>query len=258
MRCAIFLTLLALGVIVEAESPRNKQIRSAVRFDSSKRRGILQYSPRTAQRGRKKSIWSYNPGHRSLAFLVAGKVEEASPPPIDPESGLEYHCLGCCGAKAPVSGKATTSPELSNTVGQIVFRTEGNGALETEPNAINDRCLGCCQKTVTPSLGVTPRTREGTTSETRRGETLQTMGRQRPQKPQREGIYNSPCVLPRCNPHRRVMSSSSSEEIYVTRHHRQHGRFQPLQHRTGNQCRHLGCRTALGSIPDSSSSSEED
>ncbi|XP_075070403.1 uncharacterized protein LOC142159420 isoform X2 [Mixophyes fleayi] len=157
MRYPVFLALVALSVPVEAESP--SQLKSSVRIESIKRRGNHNYPLRMAQRGRKKSIWSYNPGHRSLAFLIAGEVAEVSPPPVDPETGMEYRCLGCCGASASVTVKTSISLELSNSVGQIVSRTEGIGALGTEPNAINDRCLGCCHKSVTPRLGVTPETR---------------------------------------------------------------------------------------------------
>ncbi|XP_075070401.1 uncharacterized protein LOC142159420 isoform X1 [Mixophyes fleayi] len=254
MRYPVFLALVALSVPVEAESP--SQLKSSVRIESIKRRGNHNYPLRMAQRGRKKSIWSYNPGHRSLAFLIAGEVAEVSPPPVDPETGMEYRCLGCCGASASVTVKTSISLELSNSVGQIVSRTEGIGALGTEPNAINDRCLGCCHKSVTPRLGVTPETREGVTGVTGRGETAQTVGRQ--WQPQRGRIHDPLCIPPGCNRHWRVTSSSSSEEISVIRRHQPYRRSQPLQRRTGDPCRRLGCRTALGAIPDSSSSSEED
>lgn len=255
MRVLASLALLtALSVVVDGNSPSTGQLKSSGQVESVRRRGGPSQAVRMAPRGRKKSIWSYNPGHRSLAFLVAGEVVSVSPPPLEPGTG-DYRCLGCCGDKVTIPGKANAAPKISNRVSKIVVPSEGFGNLGTEPNSINDRCLGCCRESVTPSLRVTPVTERGTPTGPQRGVTA---GKQRPQ--QGRG-HEPPCIPPKCNPDWRYESSSSSEEVPVRRHRRPAtSRLQPIEQRTGNLCRHLGCRSSLGlgAAPDSSSSSEED
>lgn len=239
--------LTALSVVVDGTSPSKGQLKSSGQMDSVRRRGGPSQPVRMTPRGRKKSIWSYNPGHRSLAFLVAGEVVSVSPPPIEPWTG-DYRCLGCCGDKVTIPGKASAAPKISNRVSRILLPSEGFGDLETEPNAINGRCLGCCEESVTPSLRVTTMTQRGTPTGPQKGVTAG--------KPQQGRGYQRPCIPPKCNPDWRYESSSSSEEVPVRRHQRLAA--SRLQQRTGNRCRHLGCRSALGAVPDSSSSSEED
>ncbi|XP_069585289.1 uncharacterized protein [Ranitomeya imitator] len=249
------LLLTALSVIVEGNSPRRGQMKASGQVEAVKKRGQRQ-PVRMIQRGRKKNIWSYNPGHRSLAFLVAGGVHTVSPPPVEPGTG-EYRCLGCCGDKVTAPGKASAAPQISNRVGRTLIAPEGIADLGTEPNSINDRCLGCCERSVTPSLRVTTLTERRTTTGSKKVTTAgnqQLRQRQRPRKSERR------CTAPRCNPDWRYEASSSSEEVPVIRRHRPRDRLQPVQLRTGSRCRHLGCRSALGAAQDdsSSSSSEED
>ncbi|XP_073532548.1 uncharacterized protein [Phyllobates terribilis] len=243
------LLLTALSVLVDGNSPSRGQMKMSGQVEAVKKRGHRQ-PVRMIQRGRKKSIWSYNPGHRSLAFLVAGGVVTVSPPPVAPGTG-EYRCLGCCGDRVTAPGKASAAPKISNRVNRILLTPEGMADLGTEPNSINDRCLGCCEQSVTPSLRVTTVTGRKTRTGSQRGTTAGNQPRrQTPRKSEPR------CTTPRCNPDWRYEASSSSEEVPVIRRHRSRGRPQPVQLRTGSCCCHLGCRSALGAAPDSSS--EED
>lgn len=251
MRMAAYLAvaLVILSVIAEVESSRDRAVRSSAPAEPMRRRGLV------TQRGRKKTIWSYNPGHRSLAFLVAGEVEVVSPPPVDAVTGVEYRCLGCCGERAPSGSKTTSSPQPSNRVGRLVLRPDGLAVIGTEPNSVNDRCLGCCEDIVTPIDGVMTVTTSGTTTTsttTKVGRVMKVpvTGRQRVWQAQRGAPYE--------NPNWRFESSSSSEEISRVRRPPQRSRLQPIRSRMDVSCRHLGCRTPLGSIVDDSSSSEED
>ncbi|XP_077349762.1 uncharacterized protein LOC143997818 [Lithobates pipiens] len=253
MRMAAFLAvaLVVLSVIGEVESSRDKAVRSSAPADPMRRRGLV------TQRGRKKTIWSYNPGHRSLAFLVAGEVEVVSPPPGEAVTGVEYRCLGCCGERAPFGSKMTSTPQPSNRVGLLVLRPDGLAVIGTEPNSVNDRCLGCCEDSVTPNNGAMAVTTSGTTNTsptttTKVGRVMKVpvTGRQRVWQAQRGAPYE--------NPDWRFESSSSSEEISRVRRPPQHSRLQPIRSRMEVRCRHIGCRSPLGSIVDDSSSSEED
>ncbi|XP_040211307.1 uncharacterized protein LOC120941743 [Rana temporaria] len=254
MRMAAYLAvaLVVLSVIAEAEGSRDRAVRSSAPAEPMRRRGSV------TQRGRKKTIWSYNPGHRSLAFLVAGEIEVVSPPPGDAVTGAEYRCLGCCGERTPFGSKTTSSPQPSNRVGRLVLRPDGLAVIGTEPNSVNDRCLGCCEDSVTPINGVTTTvttsgtTTATTTTTTKAGVVMKVpiTGRQR--------VWQAPRGAPYENPNWRFESSSSSEEISRVRHPPRRSRFQPIRSRVEERCRHLGCRSPLGSIVDDSSSSEED
>ncbi|XP_044149683.1 uncharacterized protein LOC122938318 isoform X2 [Bufo gargarizans] len=257
---SLTLLLTFLTMVVEGNSPSKGQLKSS---ETAKSRGRLTQPVLMIQRGRKKSIWSYKPGHRSLAFLVAGEVDVVSPPPVTPGTG-DYRCLGCCGDKEMILGKSTAAPKISNRVSRVLAPPAGPRNPGTEPNSINDRCLGCCEESVTPSLRVTAVT-EVRSIDRRTGSLLDrktttgsqsgaTAGEQRAaQRP-----HHLPCTSPRCNPDWRYESSSSSEEVPLFRRQGPRSRLQPLRFRTGSRCRHLGCRSALGSAEDSSSSSEED
>ncbi|XP_075684401.1 uncharacterized protein LOC142652630 [Rhinoderma darwinii] len=179
---------------------------------------------------------------------VAGEVDTVSPPPQTPGTG-EYRCIGCCKVKVTIPGKSASAPKISNRLSGIHFPSEGFRDLGTEPNAINDRCLGCCDDGVTLGLRVTTVTKSGTTGGSGKGVTA---GNQRPR--QQERGYEPPCTPPKCRPDWRYEASSSSEEMPVIRRQRLH----PALFRTGTLCRHRGCRSALGAGQDSSSSSEED
>ncbi|KAM9306054.1 uncharacterized protein PAF06_013160 [Gastrophryne carolinensis] len=247
MRIAVSLVVLlvALSILIEAETSRSRaQTRTPGRADAIRRRGNL------GQRGRKKTIWSYNPGHRSLAFLVAGEVEVASPPPGRAVTGAEYRCLGCCGEKTPGTGKTTPRPQLSNRVDQILLHPNDLGAIGAEPNSVIDLCLGCCEDGAIPSPRVRTTTRAGRVTK------APAVTRQRPWQAQRATTRERPCVRPHCNPNWRYEASSSSEE--VVRRPPPRSRTQLQQSRMGPRCRHLGCRSPLGSIVKDSSSSEED
>ncbi|XP_068091469.1 uncharacterized protein [Hyperolius riggenbachi] len=243
--------MITLSVLTEVESSSNRAPRRSSKVELIRRRGSL------VQRGRRKNIWSYNPGHRSLAFLVAGEVEMASPPPTQPVTEGEYRCLGCCGVKTPVSAKGTTRPELSNRVDESVLQPYSYRGIGTEPNAVNDPCLGCCEVKVTPWTLVTM---SPTTTTARREVKAPTVTRQRPWQAQRYADTERPCVPPRCVPNWRHESSSSSEEMTVDRRPPPpRSRMQPIRQRVGPHCRRLGCRTPLGStVGGDSSSSEED
>ncbi|CAI9619408.1 unnamed protein product [Staurois parvus] len=244
MRMAAYLAvaLVVLSVIVEAERSTNREAQRPAPAEPIRRRGTVN------QRGRKKTIWSYNPGHRSLAFLVAGEVEVVSPPPVDSVTGVEYRCLGCCGERALVGGKSTSSPRPSNRVGRIVLRPDGLAVIGTEPNSVNDRCLGCCEDNgVTTSGTTTTTTTTATTTKARRVMKIPITGRQRAWQARRGAPYE--------NPNWRFESSSSSEEISMVRRPPPRSRFQPIRSRG---CDHHGCRSPLGSVVDDSSSSEED
>ncbi|XP_069816674.1 uncharacterized protein [Dendropsophus ebraccatus] len=294
---SLALLLTALTVVIDGNSPSKGQLQRSGQAQSVRRRGAISQPVRITQRGRKKSIWSYNPGHRSLAFLVAGEVDTVTPPPVEPGTG-EYRCLGCCGDRVTIPGKSTAAPKLSNRVSRILQRSDGPGELGTEPNSINDRCLGCCEESVTPSpvteerstqrhlqRGAPTEPQRGAPTGPQRGATAGHQGprqpQQRPQQPQQgprqpqqgprqpqqgprqpqQGRVNkAPCIPPKCNPDWIYESSSSSEEMPAIRHHGARSRLQSVQLRSGNLCRHLGCRSALGLeiAPDSSSSSEED
>ncbi|XP_072269215.1 uncharacterized protein [Pyxicephalus adspersus] len=249
MRMAAYLAvvLLVLGVLAEAQSSSDRTARSSAHTEPIRRRNV-------SQRGRKKTIWSYNPGHRSLAFLVAGEVEVASPSPLEPLTGADYRCLGCCGERAPLGGKPTSIQEPSNRVGRIVLRPDGLAVIGTEPNSVNDRCLGCCEESATPINVVTTVTTRGTTKAGRFMEAPIT-GRQWAWQTQRRPTYEEPCIPPKCNPNWRFESSSSSEEV---RRSPLRNRMQPIRGRMEIRCRHLGCRSPVGSVVDDSSSSEED
>ncbi|KAG9472743.1 hypothetical protein GDO78_017450 [Eleutherodactylus coqui] len=68
---SLTLLLTTLSVVVEGNGATTRQqLKSPGQIQLVRRRGGLNQPVRMAQRGRKKSIWSYNPGHRSLAFLV--------------------------------------------------------------------------------------------------------------------------------------------------------------------------------------------
>ncbi|XP_073407313.1 uncharacterized protein [Dendrobates tinctorius] len=210
------LLLTALSVIVEGNSPSRGQMKVSGQVEAVKKRGHRQ-PVRMIQRGRKKNIWSYNPGHRSLAFL----------------------------------GKASAAPKISNRVSRILITPEGIADLGTEPNSINDRCLGCCEQSVTLSPTVTTVTKRRTTISSQK---VTTAGNQQLRQTQKPRKSEPRCTAPRCNPDWRHEASSSSEEVPVMRRHR--GRMQPVPLRS--RCRHIGCRSALGAAQDSSSSSEED
>ncbi|XP_073407312.1 uncharacterized protein [Dendrobates tinctorius] len=243
------LLLTALSVIVEGNSPSRGQMKVSGQVEAVKKRGHRQ-PVRMIQRGRKKNIWSYNPGHRSLAFLVAGGVHTISPPPVGAGTG-EYRCLGCCRDKVTAPGKASAAPKISNRVSRILITPEGIADLGTEPNSINDRCLGCCEQSVTLSPTVTTVTKRRTTISSQK---VTTAGNQQLRQTQKPRKSEPRCTAPRCNPDWRHEASSSSEEVPVMRRHR--GRMQPVPLRS--RCRHIGCRSALGAAQDSSSSSEED
>lgn len=263
---SLTLLLTTLSVVVEESSAGTGQLKSSGQMESGRRRGGLIQPVRLAQRGRKKSIWSYNPGHRSLAFLVAGEVVTASPPPVEPGTG-EYRCLGCCEDKKRFLDRASTAPKISNQVNRILLPSERFRDLGTEPNSINDRCLGCCEESVSPSPRVTTATQMRTTQQqtqrriTTGSEKRVTAGIQRAaQERAQERAQETRCTPPKCSPDWRYESSSSSEEMPVIRRPRPRSRLQPIQLKTGSRCRHLGCRSSLGlgAVQDSSSSSEED
>lgn len=234
MRMAAYLAvaLVVLSVIAEVESCRDRAVRSSAPAELMRRWGLW------TQREQKKNIWSYKPGDRSPISLGAGEVEVVSPPPVDAVTGVEYRCLGCCGERAPSGSKKTSNPQPSNRVGRLVLRPDGLAVIGTEPYSVNDRCLGCCENIVTSIDGVMTVI------------TVPVTGRQRVWQAQRGAPYE--------NPNWRFKSSSSSEEISRVRRPPQRSRLQPIRSRMDVSCRHLGCRTPLGSIVDDSSSSEED
>ncbi|KAM5157829.1 uncharacterized protein ACMZJ9_009108 isoform 1-T3 [Mantella aurantiaca] len=259
MRIAMYMAvaLVILSVITEIECSSNKSARSSAHTEPIRRRGNI------SQRGRRKNIWSYNPGHRSLAFLIAGEVEVVSPPPVESVTGVEYRCLGCCRERS-AGYKSPAIPDPSNRVGRLVLRPDGLAVIGTEPNSVNDKCLGCCEDGVTPTNGVTTVTmvtrRGDITMATRRVMKPPVTGRQRAWQSQRRPANQKPCNPPGCHPNRRIQSSSSSEEISMVRRPPPRSRMQPIRSRMDSRCRHLGCRSPLGSNGDdsSSSSSEED
>ncbi|XP_072010996.1 uncharacterized protein [Engystomops pustulosus] len=241
MKVLTSLALLVAALIVGAQGSGAApgQLQRSGHLGAGRRR-VMTPPLRLTPRGRKKSIWSYKPGHRSLAFLVAGGVDTVSPPPLEPGTG-DYRCLGCCGVRVTIMGPSTSAPKISNRVSGL--HPPGPEPAGTEPNAINDRCLGCCEETVTPSLRATTPTQKRITNKERA-----TARKPRPREtPRPRPHVPPPCTPPKCNPTWRYEDSSSSEEMpLITRL------------RSGGRCRHLGCRSALGGAPDSSSSSEED
>ncbi|KAM4028614.1 uncharacterized protein ACNLHF_023902 isoform 1-T5 [Anomaloglossus baeobatrachus] len=251
---SVTLLLSVLSVVIQGNSPSRGQVKSSGQMEVAKKRGSHRQPMRMIQRGRKKSIWSYNPGHRSLAFLVAGGVDTVSPPPVEPGTG-EYRCLGCCGDRVTAPGKASAAPKISNRVSRILLTPEGFGDLGTEPNSINDRCLGCCEQSVTPSLRVTTVTERRTITGSQKRTTA---ANQQPRQTPKQRKNEPRCTSARCNPDWRYEASSSSEEMPVIRRQRPRSRLQAVQLRPVNRCRHLGCRSALGAAQDDSSSSEED
>ncbi|OCT73743.1 uncharacterized protein XB22065625.S [Xenopus laevis] len=226
-------------------------------------------NPWPAPRNRRKSIWSYNPGHRSLAFLVAGEVETITPNPDEIEATEEFRCLDCCGAvEMPVGGRIT-GERPGERRGQSQLSIEEVERIEIESNVISDRCLGCCDGYGTPlpahigSTGVT-NPQGGSTAGVAKGGGVKVTPSNQPSHPiQTQRNYPNPCVRPPCRPDLSSESDSSSEESpggrrsRAMRHHRTGSRSQSLQQsRTQNLCRYLGCRSPLGNY--GSSSSEED
>ncbi|XP_053569650.1 uncharacterized protein LOC128660068 isoform X3 [Bombina bombina] len=103
----LLLALVSLSDLVNAQVPAERKLRNSTQTVATKRRGHGNQPLRSAQRGRKKSIWSYNPGHRSLAFLIAGEVVTSKPMDLGPDN----HCLGCCGQGGVVRRGTTPAGE---------------------------------------------------------------------------------------------------------------------------------------------------
>ncbi|XP_053569649.1 uncharacterized protein LOC128660068 isoform X2 [Bombina bombina] len=141
----LLLALVSLSDLVNAQVPAERKLRNSTQTVATKRRGHGNQPLRSAQRGRKKSIWSYNPGHRSLAFLIAGEVVTSKPMDLGPDN----HCLGCCGQGGVVRGRNNTDSNIENRLGESVTRVWDMEDFGGEPNSINGRCLGCCEERTT-------------------------------------------------------------------------------------------------------------
>ncbi|XP_041421639.1 uncharacterized protein XB22065625.L isoform X3 [Xenopus laevis] len=99
----LFLLLLGLHTLAHGDTAGDIRSRSLTPAQVGKRTRNIWQAPRT----RKKSTWSYNPGHRSLAFLVAGEVETMTPNPKETEATEEFRCLDYYGAvEIPAGGSA--------------------------------------------------------------------------------------------------------------------------------------------------------
>ncbi|KAM4687529.1 uncharacterized protein O3C94_006042 isoform 2-T2 [Discoglossus pictus] len=253
----ILLALAALTDLGEAESPNDKKSRNSTQVVVTKRRGHASQPLRSGQRGRKKSIWSYKPGHRSLAFLVAGDVVTSPPVDLGPDS--EHRCIGCCEEGGANFDERITDPTIDNKVDESLLRTQSLDGIVAEPNSVTDRCLGCCVETPTPTMRGAA---ELKTPEARRQVEKQTTNRQPLWPALVERDQDPPCGKRDCGLDWSSESDSSSEEAGMRRgtrtmmESRRRSQLPPLQHHTGHRCRHLGCRSALGSNVDSSS--EED
>ncbi|XP_053322588.1 uncharacterized protein LOC128496812 [Spea bombifrons] len=242
MQLLALVLLAAVAGIVTAETPTDKKVKSSAQPEAAKRRGPA------APRGRRRNIWSYNLGHRSLAFLVAGDVEVGTPPAGTVDPAPEYRCLGCCGAGWSPSGRGVADQDVANAIGQSVLRREELAGLGAEPNSVADRCLGCCQQDVTPAPGHRGGVRAGAAAGAERGPRGPTTYGQRKWQAKPEQSRNDPCGRRGC-PLGSEASSSSEEDVVGVR-----GRRTDIK--PGDPCRYLGCRSPLGSFEDSSS--EED
>ncbi|KAM4706246.1 uncharacterized protein WCC33_010980 [Rhinophrynus dorsalis] len=243
----LLLALAAASVIVEAENPQDKKLTISAQNEVGKGKTNPSQPIRFAQRGRKKSIWSYKPGHRSLAFLTAGDVELATPPPGQLYPGVELRCLGCCGAGETYSIRQRNS----------VLRTEDIAGMGIESNAIPDLCLGCCDEFVTPFSEIPEQTTVQSAAAPGTVRRTETTVRQHSWTDPREKNNETPCVHQGCISEGSSESQSSSEEVpRARRTHRMRSQVRPPQGRMGDACRYLGCRSPLGSFSDSSS--EED
>ncbi|CAH2281671.1 Hypothetical predicted protein [Pelobates cultripes] len=251
------------SVIGQLESLNDKKLGNSTLLETSKRKGYTSKPLRSGQllrsgpRGRRKNIWSYNLGHRSLAFLVAGEVEVGTPPSFSLDPGSEYHCHGCCEAETTPTGRRIAEPDVPNTILRSIYRKEELSRIGTEPNSVADRCLGCCVFPVTPTPAPARRTMPGITA----GMDV-ALRRQTPDQPWTrqtlpERRPGTSCNRHGCPPDWSSESSSSSEEDFrEMRNQRASRRRPPLRHRPGDACRFLGCRSPLGFYSDSSS--EED
>ncbi|KAE8595280.1 hypothetical protein XENTR_v10015674 [Xenopus tropicalis] len=245
----LLLPLLLLAALAQGDPAGDTAGDTRSRSPTPAPAGKRTRNPYQAPKNRKKTIWSYKPGHRSLAFLVAGEVETITSNPKEIEATEEFRCLDCCGAvEMPAGGRIT-----NERMGQSVITMEELERMEIETNSITDRCLGCCDGYGTPLPGHIGYPGGGITTGVTRGRRGPT-GRQ-PSHPPPQRNSPHPCAQRPCRPALSSESDSSSEESpgarrsRAMRHHRTSGQSQ-------NLCRYLGCRSPLGTY--GSSSSEED